>query len=235
VNPGCDQCLHFRPKRRLDALLTIPTAQVTRAPNEIRDREVQLEHEEAQVIIDVLKTGGHWPTRPLVLPYCGLEEERGTYLAHESKNAGGRCEDFVPALGAARAECESCTHRQEAPGPKRDRAENDAFIGRTRGFGTIIDEHYNSNWDSIRDAMQRMSQHLDDLKSAEMLQALDSDGVMTSEPRYYDICRRYSGSGEYVLCRVRNFHGHCPGYSPASDSAGGPPTRGLDWDEGGTF
>src|SRR5262245_22508994 len=136
ANPGCDQCLYFRPKRRLDLLLKIPTHRVTPAPKEIREREVQLEDEESQIVIELLKMDSHWTEPPQVLPYCGLEEERRTYFAYESKNAGGRCEDFVPSVGAPRVECESCAHRDEAAGPARDRAEMAELAGMSRGMGS---------------------------------------------------------------------------------------------------
>jgi hypothetical protein len=230
--------MHYRPKRRLQALLELVTTRPSQAVREIRQREEQWEEEESQHVIELLKAGREsWPGRPNVLAYCGLEETRGVYLVHEAKNADHDCRDFSDSLEASRGDCSSCLYRTEASGPERDRRDAERLIEATRDLGGFRpDGSHDSGWHETKELLNSRAERIDNDKATDMLLALDSGEAVPHTPLYYDTCRQYSSPGHYVLCRVRNYHGHCPGYSGSSPAAGSVPRPPAPaWQEGGTF
>src|SRR5438046_1303071 len=107
----CEQCAHFRSKRQLVELIELSTDRVSRAVDDIRKREEQWEDEESQAVIELLFSDVyHWPGRPRVLSYCGLEEEKGVSLVHELKNVGERCTEFKSRVDAPIRSCSTCIH-----------------------------------------------------------------------------------------------------------------------------
>ena len=236
----CDYCVHYRGKRRLEDLIKLSTDRPNHAVREIREREAQWEDEESQWIIELLRVPDQtrWPGRPNVLPYCGLDEEKGSYLIYELKNVDRQCGDFMPLIPSSLKFCSSCSYRVEASGPKEDYAEMEDI---RRKSGDMASSPFDkrdpdSGWSVIKERLQARSERIDNDKSTEMLLALDSGISMPHKPRYYETCNKYSKGRGYVLCRVMNYHGHCPGHSASASRqpvATTVPTR--DWNDGGTF
>jgi hypothetical protein len=243
---SCDQCLHFRPKRRLEQILKIPTNHPSEALDDIRTREAQWESEESECLIDLLDASvNRWPGRPHVLAYCGLQEEADIFLVYESKNinneskhADHRCADFTPVSSAPLGFCSTCVHRVQAPGPVQDRKDDEAFVRKSSGMATYdpANHHFDSGWGRVRSTMDAISKRRDADKTADMQGALDSGGITPTPPRYFDYCAKYSGANGYVLCPVRNYHARCPGHFTASTRvAATEASRARGWDDGGTF
>jgi hypothetical protein len=236
----CEGCAHYRDKRHLEDLYKLPTDKPNQAVREMRGREAEWEEEESESLLDLLNSGAdRWPTRPHVLPYCGLEEERGVHLVHESKDAGGRCGSYLPLSQSPSRHCSDCVHRVQAPGAEEDRKEAERIVILSRSMGTYEPQpqgRIDSGWNQIKQLLQERSERLDDLKYSEMLAALDSGGFMPSKPRYFDTCRKFSGSGSHALCRALNHDGHCPGHAGRAPHATvAARARGRGWDDGGRF
>lgn len=237
-NSRCDRCFHFRPKRRLDALVRIPTDKPSNAARDIRERDAQWEEEESQALLDLLNRGEPWPGRPRVLAYCGLREDAHEYLTYESKNAGEACPDFTPADDMPASDCERCAHRVEARGLQRDGDEIKALARMSSDLVEWRDKgDLDSGWGKIKQKMQEVSERTDDSKTNEMLRVLDFGDAMPLEPEYFDVCRRYSARGTFALCRIRNYHGRCPAYTPSrsDERTTGPTEHRRGWNDGGTF
>jgi hypothetical protein len=238
----CEDCVHYRAKRRLEQLYKLETTRTSPAIDEIRKRAADCEEEESACLIDLLDTGvPEWPSRPQVLPYCGLREEQNIFLVFEGKNVNHACPDFRSA--GSRHGCDTCAHRVEAHGYRDDRNEREELIliSRDRG-GKDANGNYDSGWRQTRQALDSQSERIDALKMTDMQMALDSGGVTPTRPRYYDRCAKYSGARRYVLCVAHNHDGRCPGHTSASHSTTGNGrrtssvrSRPLRWEDGGTL
>jgi len=62
----------------------------------------------------------------------------------------------------------------------------------------------------------------DTRKSLEMKLAMQRDGTLPMVPEYFAHCAKYSGPGQYVLCKVKNPAGRCPGWSGTAGPGPGP-------------
>jgi hypothetical protein len=224
-------------------LFKLSTDRVSPALREIRQREEQWEEEESQTLIGALSAGERtWPGRspPRVLPYCGLGEQNDRFFLHEWKDAGERCNDFAPSAHVAKGNCADCRHRSDPPGPDRDYKDMERIISISRDIGGFRGDSYDSGWGTIKETLNSRSERLDTQKSAEMLLATDTGGEMPAPPEYYATCKRFSGSGRYALCNVRNYHGYCLDHSERgrpSSSRGGTerPSGPRRWSDGGQF
>lgn len=152
----CDQCVRYRPKRRLEQIFKIPTDRPSQASREIREREAQWESDESACLIELLDAGvKEWPGRPRVLAYCGLLEEDDIFLVyesknvnHESKHADHRCDDFTPLSSVPVGFCSECVHHVKAAGPDDDRksAEQLARISPDMRPHDSANQRFDSGW-----------------------------------------------------------------------------------------
>jgi hypothetical protein len=248
----CDNCAHFRPKRRLEELFKLTTDRVSQAAEEIRKREEQWEEEESETLLNLLLSGEKtWPGRspPRVLPYCGLEEQSRKFLVHESKDAGERCKDFAPSTAIPRELCSTCAHRRKPLGPEYDQQQKELIIeislgiGGFRKVGDAWRTEKEQTWKETAKRLNDLSEKSDARKCTEMLLALGSSGEMPTRPEYYEFCGKFSSGSSYILCQVRNYHARCPGHSAHEDRVKPPPARrGTEgpssprrWRDGGVF
>jgi hypothetical protein len=244
--PGpCERCAHFRPEQQPSERLAHAWSKETAKTLERnRDAEHQLHTAENRLKLSQLEMRRPtWPRRPQVLAHCGLKEARGTYFIHEMKNRGQACQDFQPGHhGQPRTDpaqrqgqpphvCETCIHRVEPRGLRRDaqllrdvispslNAYND---GMAEGPGS------SSRADRIIGNVDRVMEMAETRKALEMRMAMERDGTMPTVPEYYPYCARYSSENNYVLCRVKNPDGQCPEWSDGGWS-GVPPSGESAW------
>lgn len=222
----CETCRHFRAERNLTELLRLTNSiDVQQTVDQMYQREQDLiaqEYDMKQHLID--NETAEWPVPPHVLSYCGLKEERGLYLVHEVKNQDHECGDHAEARGE-RA-CATCVHDVAAGGAAEDgRIMRDMISPATNMYtGVGI-----SN-DSSRDYTGDIKGNLDKLmrissaqQGMEMQQAFHGRGVLSTRPRYYAYCSKYSSPGRYVLSRCRNPDRRCPGWSATGYDEPDPP------------
>lgn len=222
----CEDCAHFRPERSLSESLRLPDTQGTASVyQEIvrNDQSLRIRESEHKLML-AQNNREEWPFRPKVLAYCGLREDHGVYLAHQVKNDGLDCEDFVDRGHQSSRTCETCQHFQAASGPVEDsRLKTEVLMGGTLTGGM----EGRSDPDRLKRELDIINSSSQARQAVEMTQAMHGGGTLPSPPRYYDYCRRYSTSNEYVLCRVKNSDGRCKGWQGQSSNPGGPSREGF--------
>jgi len=211
----CEDCEHFRPRRQLTEMLSLPMSLGTAnaASTIMRTEQELIGAEEGRKFALTTTREERWgSTRPRVLAHCGLRETAGEYLVCEQKNADGRCADFKQDSVGDRHQCRTCVHRRAATGPARDgRILLELLQPRTFVMPDVQRSYSSPNEDIDLVTRVTGTNHSD-----EALAALHSDGVLPRPPGYFSWCAEYSGANGYVVCSMQNPHGRCHGWSDGS-------------------
>lgn len=196
---ACSDCLHFRPRRRLQELLALPFEALESERSQMADRVADLEDDEAKLLLSLVFRGeGRWPmgAPPLALAYCAFADASNQALVYETKNAAGDCADFASAREIGRAWCKDCVHQVEPEGLARYRRDmaQAAAAGRDGDNARLLRERVDRE-----DAWRR----------AEMHAVLTDAGVFLERPKYYATCAYFSSFGQFVVSALRNPDGRC--------------------------
>jgi hypothetical protein len=189
----CSSCEHHRDLVFVSSRLS---AQFHSGPDiadaivTITKEELRLQHEEAQILVEHLKTGvSEWGLKPMMHAYCGEHEDQDMYEIEEIKNSGGQCDSFEFQKRAEPVECQDCVHFSPSPDPNWE--------------GNVVAprEQYHAR------VLEKQKEY-----AAEVIQGWIGRGFLVrfKPPWFLDHCSAYQVHGKWALCEYFNLRRRCP-------------------------
>jgi len=212
----CEKCKNYRDIMPVSTLLAkvLPTndAPVGNALTKIREIEFEASSHELNELYIKDKIGRkessvQWDLMPIMHPYCGLSEAQGMYLIFSIKNSSHDCKDFKEGSPVKKS-CDTCSYRSTAKGPANDQLVESKLTERILAGVTT-----KSDTSALQGMLSKLHDTIPTNKATEISRAYSEGGLMTSEPKYLDHCRKYSVGGKFAVCVLQNHHQTCAGHS----------------------
>jgi hypothetical protein len=223
----CESCVHYRrprpPSEALSATIRSQSSEVSKVLGAIQDDERKVFEAELESKRTLISAGREsWMGRPVMSAFCGIREDRGSFLLSELKNADGQCSEWKDAdkAPAAAHACATCLHRREATGPAEDSARESRILE--------ISSRDTSARVQSSPAPGILTGHRDNVavrQANEVRAAYYGAGSLAADARYLDTCARLSRPGSSVVCAIENRWSTCGVWEPSAGAAEAPPPQ----------
>jgi hypothetical protein len=217
----CPDCSCYRIARPASELLSNAmgsndTAVLT-AIGKIQDDEKELDAQEDMLRARLDQRGqSDWGMRPIMSPYCGLDEQAGVYHVAEIRNSGMQCEQFTTEARTLH-DCSTCAHRATPSRSIEDVKQEQAYAAMSSGKAAT-----GNSASMIENLWKEHLQSSANRRANEARDTYQRKGILPAEPNYLDYCRHLSRDGRFVVCVLQNPHAACAFWAPVAAT---PPAR----------